>query len=98
MLYKIEHIAQILRRSRQKKGLSQRALSEKVGLPQSHISNIENSTVDLKTSTLIELARILDLELMLVPRTLVTTVKGLTAQTAGSEDDQAPPAYRLDEE
>lgn len=96
---KTEHIIQILHASRVKKGLSQRALSQKVGLPQSHISKIENNNVDLKTSTLIELARVLDLELMLVPRTLVNTVNVIIARpTAATDDTEPPPAYRLDED
>lgn len=97
MIYKIEHIAQALRKAREQKGISQKALSEKVGIPQSHISNIENSSVDLKTTSLIELARNLDLEVMLIPRTLINTVQGICSQ---SDDDtqQAPPAYRLDDD
>ena len=96
-MYKIEHIAQILRQAREEKGLSQRALSERVGLQQSHISNIENSTVDLKTSNLIELSRALELEPILVPRTLINTVKAMI-RAEGLDEDQPPPAYRIDED
>ena len=95
---KIDHIMRMLRRIRKSKHLSQRALGTKVGLPQSHISKIENSSVDLKTSSLMEIARALDLELMLVPRTQVNLVKRLITQAINSDDEQAPPAYRLDED
>ncbi|MBL4574475.1 MAG: helix-turn-helix transcriptional regulator [Opitutaceae bacterium] len=64
----IAHIAQQIKEAREAKGLSQRALSKKVGIPQSHISKIENGTVNLQLSSLIELARVLELELMLVPK------------------------------
>lgn len=77
MAYLLENIAQELKAARNKKGLSQRELGAKVGIPQSHISKIENGAVDLKTSSLIELARALDLELMLVPRALTPAVQGL---------------------
>ena len=77
MAYLVENIAQELKAARNKKGLSQRELGAKVGVPQSHISKIENGAVDLKTSSLIELARALDLELMLVPRALIPAVQGL---------------------
>ena len=97
-MYKIEHIAQILRKARKSKALSQRALSNKLGIPQSHISHIENSMVDLKTSTLIELARSLDLELMLIPRPLINTVKKICVGLDNVDDAQVPPAYRLDED
>ena len=77
MAYLVENVAQELKTARNKKGLSQRELGAKVGVPQSHISKIENGAVDLKTSSLIELARALDLELMLVPRALIPAVQGL---------------------
>ena len=77
MTYLVENIAQELKAARKEKGLSQRELGARVGVPQSHISKIENGAVDLKTSSLIELTRALDLELMLVPRALVPTVQGL---------------------
>ena len=77
MTYLVENIAQELKAARKEKGLSQRELGARVGVPQSHISKIENGAVDLKTSSLIELTRALDLELMLVPRALVPAVQGL---------------------
>ncbi|PCI48066.1 MAG: transcriptional regulator [Alphaproteobacteria bacterium] len=68
MLESIAYIAQQIKEARETKGLSQRALSEKVGIPQSHISRIENGAVNLQLSSLIELARVLELELILVPK------------------------------
>ena len=83
MIYSIEHIARAVKTARMDKGLSQRALSAKIGVPQSHISKIENGAVDIKVSSLIELSRALDLELMLVPRKIAPVVKGIqrTAET-----------------
>lgn len=99
MTYSLEEIAGTLKAARQGKQLSQRALSDRVGLAQSHISKIENAAVDLQVSTLIELARALELELLLVPRKLLPAVQSLVrtsregGQTATEQGSQ--PAYRL---
>lgn len=77
MNYSIEHVAKILRETRDKRGLSQRQLSTSSGVPQSHISKIESGAVDLRLSSLIELARTLDLELTLVPRQAVPAVQSV---------------------
>lgn len=102
MAYTLEETVGLLKDARRKKGLSQRALSATTGLTQAHISKIENGTVDIRLSNLIELARALDLEVMLVPRNAVPVVRGLgriqaepaTASGAG----RTLPAYRLDED
>jgi transcriptional regulator with XRE-family HTH domain len=77
MSYSLEEITGTLRTARQKKQLSQRELSDKVGMPQSHISKIENAAVDLKLSSLSELARALELELVLVPKKVLPAVQSL---------------------
>lgn len=77
MNYAITHIANKLKAARAAKGLSQRALSKLAGVPQSHISKIENAFVDLRLSSLIELARVLGLELMLVPRKTLPAIKSI---------------------
>ncbi len=77
MIYATEHIASALRAARESKGLSQRELSAKSGVPQGHISKIENGAVDLRTSSLVALARVLDLELLLVHRKAVSAVNSI---------------------
>jgi transcriptional regulator with XRE-family HTH domain len=76
-----------LREARQRKGLSQRDLSKQSGVPQGQISRIENGAVDLRLSSLIELGRALDLELILVPRKSVSAVRLLARS---SEPKVAP--------
>ncbi len=99
MNYSLEHIAETLHKARVQKGLSQRKLGDKVGIPQSHLSKIENAGIDLQTSSLIEIARALDLEVMLIPRPLITTVKGLiSASLSNDKSERTEPAYGLDEE
>lgn len=72
-----EHIARTLLAARKRKGLSQRALADLAGVPQSHISKIESGAVDLRLSSLIELSRALGLELELVPRSAVPAVQSI---------------------
>jgi transcriptional regulator with XRE-family HTH domain len=81
----VEDIAHALRKARESKGLTQLALSEKVGLPQSHISKIESGAVDLQASSLIELARALDLELTLVPRAALPAVQAVSGASEPSD-------------
>lgn len=82
MSYKTEHIARMLKAAREAKGLSQRDLGKKAGVPQSHISKIENGIVDLRLSSLITLARALDLEFTLVPRKTVPAVQSIVRSSA----------------
>lgn len=72
----IEEIAGSVREARIAKALTQKELGQRVGLPQSHISKIEKGTVDLKLSSLVEIARALDLEITLVPRKALPAVEG----------------------
>ena len=95
MTYTTEHIAGTLKNTRRAKGLTQCALGRKVAVPQSHISKIENGAVDLRVSSLVELARALHLELMLVPRKTVSAVQSIVREDAG---ESARPAYNLDED
>ena len=74
MTYATEHIASALKDARRAKSLTQRELGKKAAVPQSHISKIESGAVDFRVSSLVELARALDLELMLVPRKTVLDV------------------------
>ena len=100
MLHTLDHLSTTLKSARKAKKLSQRGLSDATGLTQAQISKIENATADFKTSTLIELARTLDLEVMLVPRQLVPAVNALTDlgdQTADSVK-QPRAAYALGDE
>ena len=48
MSYITEYITETLKAAREAKGLSQRDLSSRAGVPQSHISKIESGVVDLR--------------------------------------------------
>lgn len=83
-----------LKTAREKKKLSQRALAEMAGVPQSHISNIENGKVNIRISSLFDIARVLELEPMLIPRRYVPAVKGFMQSKISS--DTFEPAFTLD--
>lgn len=88
----LDPIVAALRDARAAKGLSQRALSERAAMPQSQISRIESGEVDLQLSTLIGLARTLDLEVKLVPR---ASLPAVTAVINARADSEPRPAYSL---
>lgn len=85
MTYLNDQILESLREARQRKGFSQRELSAKSGVPQSHISKIENGAVDLRVSSLVALARVLDLELELVPKKTVPAVKSIVRSSTSAD-------------
>lgn len=53
------------------------SLSARAGVLQSHISRIEQGKVDLQVSSLLALARVLDLEVLPVPRKLVPAIDAI---------------------
>lgn len=78
MSYESEKLVATLKAAREKKGLSQRALSARAGVPQSHISKIESGAVNLTVSSLTAIANALELELALVPRKAAPAVRTIT--------------------
>lgn len=79
-----EPIAEALKAARTRKGLSQRALSALSGVPQAHISKIEQNAVDLRLTSLLALAHALDLDLALVPKKAMPAVQSITRATSSS--------------
>ncbi|GLR64724.1 helix-turn-helix domain-containing protein [Marinospirillum insulare] len=100
MSYVTEQLLEDLREARTSKGFSQRDLSARSGVPQSHISKIESGGVDLRVSSLIALARVLDLELFLAPKKSITAINSIIRSSKGIQDEgeEILPAYRLDDD
>lgn len=88
-------LSEVLREARQRKQLSQQGLARKLGLRQRQISDLERATTDSRLSTIQNVARALDLELMLIPRHLIAAVEAL--QRAGTAAAKRP-LYALDDE
>lgn len=83
--YAVKQLAQILKDARVTLGLTQRELAERAGLGQSRLALIEAGRVDFRTSTLVQLSRALDLELILAPRRVLPAVQSLTADRPGRQ-------------
>jgi HTH-type transcriptional regulator / antitoxin HipB len=66
-----------LKEARINRGWGQRVLGDKIGLPQPHISAIESGGVAPRFDTLLDIVRVLELDLLLVPRSLVPAVQSL---------------------
>lgn len=83
-----------LHQARRSGGLTQAQLSERMQLGQGYVSQVEHGKHDVKTSTLIEWARALDLEVMLVPRQHVPAISYMIrSNTDVYSEEELPPAY-----
>lgn len=105
MSYTLRDIGKAFQAARERSGLTQRAFAEKAATTQARVSRIETGETDARLSTIVQFARNLDLELMLVPRTQVPAVRAIIAQARNameysvSEEVAEPrPAYRLDDD
>lgn len=87
----IEDFAKKIQVARKAKGLTQGELGAKMGLPQSHISQIESGKIDIRLSSLLEISRLLDLEPMLIPRPMIPAVRAITSDRS---DAGKVPAWR----
>jgi transcriptional regulator with XRE-family HTH domain len=72
-----EDMRRTLKEVREKRGWTQRDLASRLGLTQTHISGIESGKIVPRYDTLLELVRILDRDLLMVPRALVPVVQSL---------------------
>jgi transcriptional regulator with XRE-family HTH domain len=78
--------------TRKNRHWSQAELGVRAGLPQMHISGIETGKIVPRFDTLLDLVRVLDHDLLLVPRSLVPAVQALI------RDQQRPAGNEADEE
>lgn len=92
-----------LREARLRRGWSQRELGRRAGLPQAHISAIETGRTVPRFDTLLDLIRVLERDLLLVPRALVPAVKAMVRDYRrsgggdGQEGEGERPLYAADE-
>jgi transcriptional regulator with XRE-family HTH domain len=63
--------------ARQNHGWSQRDLASRLGIGQRHISGIESGKIVPRYDTLLEMVRMLDRDLIMVPRALIPVVQSL---------------------
>jgi transcriptional regulator with XRE-family HTH domain len=89
----MQSIIEQLKSFRLANGLKQAEMGQKIGLPQSHLSRIEQGATDPRLSTVLDMARVLDQELVLVPRQLLPQLRALLY---GEEEDER--RWQLDDE
>lgn len=87
-----------LKEARLSRGWGQRELGAKIGLPQPHISAIESGGVVPRFDTLLDIVRVLELDLLLVPRSLVPAVQSLIREQKEPEPAEKPLYAANDEE
>lgn len=89
----MDKIIDQLKIARQSLGMKQHELGKKLGLPQSHISKIESGQNDPRLSTIEDMARLLDQELMLIPRTIIPHISALLRDSSSMK-----PRWSLDDD
>jgi transcriptional regulator with XRE-family HTH domain len=89
----MESLYETLRKARLAKGLTQAQLADLLQVGQSYLSQVERGKHDIKSSTLIEWARVLELESMLVPRKHVPAVSYLIRSDKSQQPEELPSAY-----
>jgi len=89
----MNEVIKALKGVRLEQRLKQSELGSKLGLPQSHISKIEQGSTDPRLSTVTDMARLLDQELVLIPRTMLPAIRALI-----KGDDDQKPMWALDDE
>jgi transcriptional regulator with XRE-family HTH domain len=96
-----EDLRQQLKETRANHGWSQAELGRRSSLPQMHISGIESGKIVPRFDTLLDLVRILDHDLLMIPRTLVPAVQGLIRDQRNHDrppESDETPLYAFDEE
>jgi transcriptional regulator with XRE-family HTH domain len=89
-----DSLGSLLARVRRERGLSQSELARRLGMSAPHLSRIEHGA-DLRVSTLLDLARELKLEPVLVPKHHLATVRALLAAEAAEEAPERPERGRF---
>jgi len=91
-------LRQQIKEARGKRGWAQRELGARVGLPQPHISAIESGEIVPRFDTLLDLVRVLNQDLILVPRSLVPAVQSLIRAQNDPEGSEERSLYAADDE
>ncbi|WP_321471714.1 helix-turn-helix transcriptional regulator [uncultured Paludibaculum sp.] len=93
-----EAMRQSLVAARRARKWSQLELGRRIGLPQVHISAIESGKVTPRFNTLLDLVRVLDFDLLLIPRSLVPAVQSMVRDHGQPASEEDRPLYATDPE
>ncbi len=77
MTYKTDELANQIKVAREAASLSQRELSALSGVTQAHISQIESGKLNPGVATIVDIGRALDMEVVLVPKRMLSAVNSL---------------------
>jgi transcriptional regulator with XRE-family HTH domain len=92
---RLNRLPEMMRRelieARHSRGWSQAELGRRLGLPQMHISGIETGKIVPRFDTLLDLVRVLDRDLLMVPRSLVPAVQALIRDYGRRDHDPHDP-------
>jgi transcriptional regulator with XRE-family HTH domain len=91
-------LRQQIKDARAKRGWGQRELAAQVGLQQPHISAIESGEVVPRFDTLLDLVRVLNLDLLVVPRALVPAVQSLIRAQQEPDGSEERSLYASEDE
>lgn len=85
-----ERLRDELVKGRRERGWTQAELGRRMGLPQMHISGIETGKIVPRYDTMLELVRVLDRDLVLIPRRLSPAVLALIRDPDQGEEGEQP--------
>lgn len=88
-----EKMLEDLKAARLKRGWSQAELGRRTGLPQMHISGIETGKIVPRFDTLLDLVRVLEYDLLMVPRSLVPLVQSMVRDYHRGTCEEERPLY-----
>ncbi|WFU60050.1 helix-turn-helix transcriptional regulator [Bradyrhizobium pachyrhizi] len=87
-----QQLGRLLRDARKQAGLTQQQVAERAGISRPRYRDIEQGDAAARATTLINVARALGMELMLIPQAMVPGVNALLRPSA----DEDRPAFTTD--
>ncbi len=84
------HIGELLSRQRERLGLTQADLAKRMGKTQTYIARVEGGKRDPRWETVLDFARALELEPMLVPSSRVAAAQAIVHSESDPPDETPP--------
>src|SRR5262245_22782226 len=91
----LKQLGRTLRAAREAAGLTQEETADRANISRPRYRDIETGTAAARATTLVNIARALGLEMMLIPQAMVTAVQSMLRPTDDMEDR---PAFTSDAE
>jgi HTH-type transcriptional regulator / antitoxin HipB len=90
MIEPIRHIGRLLAEQRERLGLTQVELAERMGRDQTYVARVEGGKRDPRWETVLDFARALELEPMLIPRSRVPATNAIIQAPSDLPGDVPP--------